>query len=130
MLQNTKSSWKLNFIKWILSVSFAILFFIILAVIFSFFSSLVITLTNYKNWFLLQNSLYLFIIFGLLIFLLMSFSLFVSEKLTIQRIEKFKNTINLNILVLVSIILGLVVLIFSYVSFSFYLSWLYRNFWL
>jgi hypothetical protein len=130
MLQNTKSSWKLNFSKWILSVSFAILFFIILAVIFSFFSSLVITLMNYKNWFLLQNSLYIFIIFSLLIFLLMSFSLFVSEKLTIKRIEKFQNRINLNILVLISIILGLVVLIFSYVSFSFYLSWLYRNFWL
>lgn len=122
--------WKLNLTKWILSVSLAIFLFTVLASMFSLLGSWLIILLGYRNWFLNQNSLYLFLFLALAVFLIMSFSLFVSEKAILGKIEKLQNFGNLNALVLISTILSILLLTGCYLGFSFYLSWLYQSFWL
>jgi Na+/melibiose symporter-like transporter len=128
MVEN-KNFWQTKASKLGLTISFALFIFSINSLLIGFLFSWLLHYLGYTAWILSQETWKILVVISLLIFTLITFSLYVSENWIHYRIIKIQDSIGKNLLLFLSISLALVILLITYYGFSVFFSFLYNYYW-
>jgi len=127
MIQPAGKQYNLTF--YTLVSSFTILIFSTVSVLGSLFISWVARFVGLKSWILERTNLEITLAFSLLVFLLMTACLVVTDDYVSDRILIWQKKLGVNLLLSLAIMLLLIVFVSVIIGFSLYIVFLKKTFW-
>jgi hypothetical protein len=128
-MSDTENSWQLTISKISLVISFALLIFNLNSLVFGFIASFILNKMEYTTWILSQETWKILIGISLLIFILMSLSLYFADSWVNFRVQKIQKAVGKNLLLFLSLLLTICLLGINYYGFSLFFSFLYNLYW-
>lgn len=128
-MSDIEISWQTKISKTALVVSFALFIFSVNSLIFGFIASFLLKQMNYTSWILSQETWKILTVISILVFILISFSLYFSENWMNYRIQKIQKAVGKISLLILSVILTITLLAITYYGFSLFFSFLYNEYW-
>ncbi len=129
-MANLDLNWQSKISKLALTFSLALFVFSICSVVIGLSFSWFAGIFDFDEWFMDLQRWQILVICGVAIFLIMTFSLLVSESWINPRVKEIQNSLNKNLLLVLATILTIIILTICYFGFSMFFTFLLNNFWI